>query len=301
MQKSIKSLHMVKEKNRKSTCPVPEGKLLIIGGAENKGEEEAKGKHTPSDFERLEILKRFVKLTEKEDPLIEVITTASSEGDESFEDYKKAFDEMKISNVGHIHHTSHKQLLEDEAVLERIKKADGIFFAGGDQLKYTSYYGGSRFLTLIKERYIYEKLVVAGTSAGAMAMSTPMIYAGNSEVQELGGAIKVTTGLEFLKDVCIDTHFVHRGRFVRMAQVVVTNPTCIGIGIEEDTAIVVSNGLDVEVVGTGTIIVMEGFNIGEASIEEFTNDKPVTIRDLRVHILSDRDKYTIPQNNPPHI
>jgi cyanophycinase len=274
---------------------------LIIGGAENKGEEEAKKKHTPSDFERLQILKTFIRLTEKEDPLIEVITTASSEGDESFEDYRKAFDELKIMNVGHIHHTSHKQVLEDQPLLERIKKADGIFFAGGDQLKYTSFYGGTRFLTLLKERYIYENVVIAGTSAGAMAMSTPMIYAGNDEVQELGGAIKVTTGLEFLKDVCIDTHFVQRGRFIRMAQVVATNPTCIGIGIEEDTAIIVRNGIDAEVVGTGTIIIIEGFNLGETSIEEFTNDKPVTIRDLRVHILSDRDQYTIPQNNPPHI
>ena len=292
---------MAKDVNRKSTCPVPAGKLLIIGGAENKGEEEAQKKQTPSDFERLQILKTFIKLTEREEPLIEVITTASSEGDESFEDYRKAFDELKITNVGHIHHTSHKQVLEDQSLLDRIKKADGIFFAGGDQLKYTSIYGGTPFLTLIKERYIYETIVIAGTSAGAMVMSTPMIYAGNDEVQELGGAIKVTTGLEFLKDVCIDTHFVQRGRFIRMAQVVATNPTCIGIGIEEDTAIIVRNGVDAEVVGTGTIIIIEGFQLGETSIEDFTNDKPVTIRDLRVHILSDTDKYTISQNNPPHI
>src|SRR4051812_41397010 len=124
-----------------------------------------------------------------------------------------------------------------------------------------------------------------------MAMSTPMIYAGNSEVQELGGMIKVTTGLEFLKDVCIDTHFVHRGRFVRMAQVVVTNPNCIGIGIEEDTAIIVCNGLDVEVVGTGTLIIIEGFEITEANIEEFTSNVPVKMRDLKMHILSDGEKY----------
>lgn len=292
---------MSKEETGRSTCPVPAGKLLIIGGAENKGEEEASKKKTPSDFERLQILKTFIKLTEKEDPLIEVITSASSEGDESFEDYRKAFDELQLTHVGHIHHTSHRQVLDDQPLLERIKKADGIFFAGGDQLKYSSIYGGTPFLTHIKERYIYENLVIAGTSAGAMVMSTPMIYAGNDEVQELGGAIKVTTGLEFLKDVCIDTHFVQRGRFIRMAQVIATNPTCIGIGIEEDTAIIVSNGLEVEVVGTGTIIIIEGFELGETNIEEFNKDKPVTIRDLAVHILSDKDRYTIPQNNPPHI
>jgi cyanophycinase len=286
----------------KTSCPVPVGKLLIIGGAENKGDEQAKGKVTPSDFEKFEILKCFIKLTNKKNPVIEVITSASSEGKESFNDYKKAFDELKVTHVGHIHHITRKEVIEDtEDIMPRLEKADGIFFAGGDQIKYTHLYGGTAFLTLIKTRYIKEKIVVAGTSAGAMAMSTPMIYAGNDEVQELGGTIKVTTGLEFLKDVCIDTHFVHRGRFIRMAQVVVTNPTCIGIGIEEDTGVIISNGLDVEVIGTGTIIIIEGIFITQANIEDFTSEKPVTMRDLKVHILSAGDCYTIAQTNPPHI
>lgn len=284
-----------------NSCPVPSGKLLIIGGAENKGENEAKNKHTPSDFERLQVLKTFIKLSGKEDPVIEVITSASSEGEESFDDYKKAFDELKVSSVGHIHHTTRKEVIEDSALIERMQKADAIFFAGGDQLKYTHLYGGTPFLTGLKQRYIHEKIVVAGTSAGAMAMSTPMIYAGNDEVQELGGMIKVTTGLEFLKDICIDTHFVHRGRFVRMAQVVVTNPSCIGLGIEEDTAVIVTDGLDVEVVGTGTIIIIEGIHISEANIKDFTSEKPISMRDLKVHILSDGDTYRFPQSNPPHI
>lgn len=284
-----------------SSCPVPRGVLLIIGGAENKGEGEAKKKQTPSDFERLQVLKTFIALTGKENPVIEVFTSASSQGDESFEDYKKAFEELKISNLGHVHHNSRKEVIEDTALLDRMEKADGIFLAGGDQLKYTFKYGGTPFLTRLKERYIYEDVVVAGTSAGAMAMSTPMIYAGNSEVQEIGGMIKVTTGLEFLKDVCIDTHFVQRGRFVRMAQVVFTNPTCIGMGIEEDTAIIVRNGLDVEVIGTGTIIILDGHEISEGNIADFTSDKPVSIRDLRMHILSDGNKYKIIQSNPPHV
>jgi cyanophycinase len=285
-----------------TTCPVPLGKLLIIGGAENKGDEQAKGKHTPSNFEKFEILRCFIKLSGKDDPIVEVITSASTEGDESFKDYREAFDELKVTRVGHIHHSSRREVISDEeGLIKRMEAADAIFFAGGDQLRYTHFYGGTQFLTRLKERYINDKIVIAGTSAGAMALSTPMIYAGNDEVQELGGMIKVTTGLEFLKDVCIDTHFVHRGRFVRMAQVVVTNPTCIGIGIEEDTAIIVSNGLEVEVVGTGTIIIIEGLFISEANINDFTSEKPVTMRDLKVHILSASDTYTIPQSNPPHI
>ena len=290
---------MSKAKNK--NCPVPAGKLLIIGGAENKGEEEVKKKQTPSDFERLQVLKKFIELSGKKNPVVEIITSASNKGDDSFKEYKKAFDELNVTSVGHLHHTTRKEVLEDKGLLDRMEKANAIFFAGGDQLKYTYLYGGTAFITRLKQRYIRENMVIGGTSAGAMAMSTPMIYAGNDEVHEIGGMIKVTTGLEFLKDVCIDTHFVHRGRFVRMAQVVVTNPTCLGIGIEEDTAIIVSNGLDVEVVGTGTVIIIEGLHISEANIEDFTSDKPVTMRNLKVHILSDRDTYQIIQSNPPHI
>lgn len=284
-----------------NACPVPTGKLLIIGGAENKGEQKASKKQTPSDFERLQILKCFIRLSGKKDPLVEIITSATNEGVESFNEYKKALKELKVKHVGHIHHNNRIEVINDIELIERMQKADAIFFAGGDQLKYTHLYGGTPFLTGLKERYISKRIVVAGTSAGAMAMSTPMIYAGNHEVQELGGMIKVTTGLEFLKDVCIDTHFIHRGRFIRMAQVVVTNPTCIGLGIEEDTAVIISNGLDIEVVGTGVVIVIEGHNITEANIAEFTKEKPVTIRDLKVHILSDKDTYKIIQTNPPHV
>jgi cyanophycinase len=188
----------------------------------------------------------------------------------------------------------------DDNLTKRVEEADAFFFTGGDQLKLTSTYGGTIFLTELKNRYIKERIIIGGTSAGAMAMSTPMIYAGNKDVQQIGGEIKITTGLEFLKDVCIDTHFVDRGRFVRMAQVIETNPTCIGLGIEEDTAVIVRNGSETEVIGSGMVIVIDGFHIREANIEEFTEKKVMSVRDLKVHILGKGQRYSIPQNNPPH-
>jgi cyanophycinase len=280
-------------------APVPAGILVVIGGKENKGQDAPDNKKKPSDFIKLEVLKAFKDAMHKRDPVVEVVTTASSEGTESFNDYKKVFEKLGITNVGHIHHNTRQEVLDDPLV-ERIKNADAIFFSGGDQLLLTAIYGGSPFLTQLKERYISTPIVIGGTSAGAMALSTPMIYAGNEEVQELGGQIKVTVGLEFMKDVCIDTHFVHRGRFVRMAQITVTNPTSIGIGIEEDTCILVQNGRQVRVVGTGLVVVIEGFQIREANIREFADDKPITARNLVVHLLSHGDEYEIPQINPPH-
>lgn len=280
-------------------CPVPIGTLVVIGGKENKGEDKPENKAKPSDFVKLQVLETFKKEIHKKNPVVEVITTASGMPAESFSDYKKVFEKIGITQVGHIHHNDRKGVLDDD-LTDRVNGADAFFFTGGDQLKLTAMYGGTAFLTRLKERYIHQRIVIAGTSAGAMALSTPMIYAGSEEVQEKGGAIKITTGLEFLKDVCIDTHFVHRGRFVRMAQVIVTNPTSIGMGIEEDTAIIVRNGLQAEVVGTGMVIVIEGFNIEQTNIEDFTEDTPITARNLVMHLLSDGDTYEIPQVNPPH-
>lgn len=287
------------KKRKENHAPVPAGMLVIIGGKENKGEEGPENKKKPADFIKLEVLQAFKDATHKREPVVEVVTTASSEGADSFSDYKDAFEKIGISAVGHIHHTTRQEVL-DNSLEERLKKADAFFFSGGDQLLLTALYGGTQFLTALKQRYIHEPFVIAGTSAGAMALSTPMIYAGNQDVQELGGEIKVAMGLEFLKDVCIDTHFVHRGRFVRMAQVVITNPTSIGIGIEEDTCIIVKNGKELLVKGTGLVVVIEGFQIQEANIKRFSEDKPITARNLSVHLLADGDTYTIAEVNPPH-
>ena len=292
-------------KKNGNSCPIPKGVLIIIGGAEEKTLEKAEQaaeekRKQDSDHERHEVLKTVVDMiSRKESPLIEVVTTASGDPEGSFSDYKKIFGELGLRRVHHIHHNSRGEVLDDK-LAKRVEEADAFFFTGGDQLKLTSIYGGTQFLIDLKNRYITDSVIIAGTSAGAMALSTPMIYAGNKEVQQITGEIKITTGLEFLKDVCIDTHFVDRGRFVRMAQVVETNPSCIGIGIEEDTAIVVRNGVDGEVIGSGLVIVVDGFHIRETNIEEFTSQKVMAVRDLKVHILSRGHKYLIPQLNPPH-
>ncbi|HVX28746.1 MAG TPA: cyanophycinase [Parafilimonas sp.] len=277
-----------------NTCPIPKGILVVIGGKEDKGDKKEEKNEV-----REEILKTFISLIEKENPRIEIITSASSEGKEMFNDYKKVFSGLKAKNLGHIHHIERREVLNDE-LTERVKQADAFFFTGGDQLLLTSLYGGSKFLTQLKERYIYEKIVIGGTSAGAMALSTPMIYAGNKDEQDITGEIKIAMGLEFLKDVCIDTHFIDRDRFVRMAQVIATNPTSIGLGIEEDTALIIRNGVEAEVIGNSIITVIEGFEISSSNITDYNADQKLTLRDLRVHLLAKPSKYYIQQINPPH-
>jgi cyanophycinase len=287
------------DSNKTNTCPVPNGVLVIVGGHENKGEKQEK--IVQEAHRSKEVLDIFVKLTGKKDSTVEVITTGSSQGDESFKDYNKAFTSLGVKQVGHIHHDKRIDALGNQELIDRLSNADAVYFSGGDQLKLTSIYGGTELLLKLKERYIYDKLVLGGTSAGAMAFSTPMIFAGNKEVQQLAGEVRITTGLEFLKDACIDTHFVDRGRFVRMAQVVATNPTCVGIGIEEDTAVIIRNGLEAEVIGSGIVIIIEGFEITDSNILDFGSGESISIHNLKVNILSKGSKYQIPQHNPPHL
>ncbi|WP_423148959.1 cyanophycinase [Rubrolithibacter danxiaensis] len=284
-----------------NNSPVPKGILMAIGGHENKGEEPEK-KSQQDNPNPLEILQTFVDLTGKEKgkAVIELITSASSKEDELFQDYVNVFKEIGIKKIRQIHHKTRQDLLNDN-LKERIKEADAVFFAGGDQLRLTSIYGGTEFLLLLKQRYINEHFVIAGTSVGAMALSTPMIYTGNQDVQEIVGEIRITTGLEFLKDVCIDTHFTDRARFVRMAQAITTNPTCIGLGISEDTALIIRNGRETEVCGSGIIIVIDGFNITDSNILDYDKKVPLSVKNLRVHLLTRGDTFNIPQNNPPHI
>jgi cyanophycinase len=278
-------------------CPVPKGVLLVIGGHEDKNTNT--NEEADIDQKTPEILKTFVELIPKQDSVVEVITSASGEGNESFQVYRKCLETLGVKHVGHIHHNTRAEVLKTDFA-ERLKKADGIFFSGGDQLRLTSLYGGTELLLQIKLRYITEPVVIAGTSAGAMAFSTPMIFAGDTEVHEIAGAIRMTTGLEFMKDVCIDTHFVNRSRFVRMAQVIATNPTCIGVGIEENTAMIVRNGKEAEVIGCGIVTVMEGLGITNSNITKYESEKTITIHDLNVRILSKGSSYQIPCYNPPH-
>lgn len=289
---------MKRKRNESYPCTVPNGCLVIIGGAENKEHEtpspEAIAGAGPA------VLTAFIECCRKKHPHIEVITTAGEEDVEgAFRAYEACFKQLGAQEIGHLHHNSREEL-DNEALSERIRKADGVFIAGGDQLRLTSIYGGTPFLTELKEAYLFDKLTIGGTSAGAMALSTPMIFGGTGEQELIAAGIKLTTGMEFLKDVCIDTHFVHRGRFVRMAQVIATNPASIGIGIEEDTAVIVTEGLKGRVIGNGVVILIDGVGSRSSNIAQFDEEKKLTIRNLSVSILSKDETFEIPQRNPPH-
>lgn len=283
-----------RHKNHHET-PLPKGCLLAIGGREDKGTKKLSDEQTKNtEFESEEILKYFVKELKGKEPMVLVIPTASNDPDLVVKDYKKVFQELGVKHIEVLDVRTRADAAKQEN-MDLVEQAAGIMITGGDQLKLTALLGGTPLLQLIKERYTYDEgFMIAGTSAGAMAMSTPMIFEGETQGGYIKGDVRITTGLEFLKNVAIDTHFIQRGRIVRIAQCICTNPGCIGIGLEEDTAICVRKGSEVTVLGSGLVTIVDGMDISETNIYEIETGEPFSVRNLRVHLLAEGDTYTLP-------
>jgi cyanophycinase len=270
--------------------PIPKGRLLLIGGHEQR--QAAPEEDTVPDKSADFILERFVQELPGQRTIV-VIPTASEEPEEAAQDYIEAFAQLGIERVEVLHIQNREQANGPEA-LDVINRADGVLFTGGDQLRLTALLGGTELLARLDERYRHEPIIIAGTSAGAAAMSTPMIYQGRNDAGFVKDEIHITTGLQLLRDVAIDTHFVKRGRMVRMAQIIATNPGCLGLGLEEDTAVLVTKGRELEVIGTGIVVLLDGRECTGNTIYEIDPGEVFSIRDLRLHLLAKGQRFTLP-------
>ncbi len=268
---------------------IPKGKLIPVGGAEDKGTDLEEGQilRNNLNFFELGILKRIVAETKNtKNSKIEVITTASQIPQEVGDNYLDAFSKLDCPNVQVMDIRKREDTLKPDYI-ERIKNCDAVMFSGGNQLRLTSIFGGTEILETIADRYLNETgFVIAGTSAGAMAMSNTMIYEGNAGNAHLKGAVKVTTGLAFMKDVIFDSHFDKRGRFGRLAQAVTANPGAMGIGLGEDTGLLIRDGNKMEAIGSGMVIIIDGRNIGYSNIADVHEGSPISYENLRVHMLA---------------
>jgi cyanophycinase len=288
------------DSNRQS-CPVPQGILIAVGGHENKGEEPEKGsnQYNNRNFVPDGILTRFVEELSGDNPLIAVIPTASSVPEEAAADYHEVFQRLGVKRVETLN-IQERGDANHEDTLKLVNEAAGFWFTGGDQLRLTAILGGTQLLQRLKERYTYERIIIGGTSAGASAMSTPMIYEGRNDAGMRKGEIAITTGLQFMHDVAIDTHFIARGRIARMAQIIATNPSCMGLGLEEDTGVVVREGYKIEVIGSGLVTILEGNNCTATNIYDISPDTPFSIRDLVLHFLAAGEEYELPMPHELH-
>ncbi|MES2811475.1 MAG: cyanophycinase [Bacteroidota bacterium] len=273
------------------------GKLVIIGGAVDKGSftETDIDKNASKNLNFFEegILKRILDESKhKKESRIEVITTASKIPREIGPEYVKALNYLGANNVDVLHIEKREQATEPE-VLARLKAADVVMFTGGDQLRLTSILGGTQFDEVLLDKYHNEDFIYAGTSAGAAAASNSMIYQGSSSEALLKGEVKITSGLGLIDGVVIDTHFVQRGRIGRLFQAVVGNPKVLGIGLGEDTGLLITNGKKMEAIGSGLVILVDGHEIKDTNLTQVELGQPISISHLVTHVMSKYDTFDL--------
>lgn len=245
-------------------------RLIIIGG----GEDKRAGK---------EILKEVVKLSGKGEARIAVITTATNYPLEVGEEYKRLFYDLGVEKVDAINIIDRKEANRRQ-ITRGLEDTTCIFFVGGDQLRISSILGGTDFhRTIVK---LLEKgVIIAGTSAGASMMSEVMVVEGEEEEAPRKCTIKMASGMGFLKGTIIDQHFNQRGRIGRLLGAVAQNPHVLGVGIDEDTAIVVDKTDQLRVIGSGVITIVDGREIDFTNISEQYPKEPLALTNVKIHVL----------------
>jgi len=274
---------------------IPRGKLIAVGGNEDKGTyptSRSKRKYYLNFFE-LGILKRVVSESGKADPRIEVITTASMIPQEVGPIYTASFAMLNCHNVGIMDIRTPEDARQPE-YLERLLAADVIMMSGGNQQRLREMFAETDFLdTLLRRYYAEPNFVIAGTSAGAMAMSQHMIRGGSVPDALLKGAVKMGAGLGLLSTAVIDSHFVKRGRFGRLIESVALHPKLIGIGLGEDTGVLITEGHLVETIGSNLVIILDGHDIAHNNAAAVKKGTTLSIENIRMHVLAKGNVYCI--------
>ena len=228
-----------------------------------------------------------------------VVSTVAMPGraNDLFEQYEKAFRSLGVKHVYNLDIRDREEARQ-EGKVRILDGADAVFFTGGDQVRITSQIGDTAIFNRVQE--IYENGgVIAGTSAGAAAMSeTMMVEGGDENSHVVGGSVKMAPGLGLISGVVIDQHFMERGRFGRLLGAVAQNPKNVGIGIDEQTAIVVERGNGFYVLGSGAVYVLDGSEVTYSNIAQEAKNKTLSIYDVRVHVLSQGDRFDLLSRRP---
>lgn len=267
------------------------GTLIPIGGNEDKGDQENE-KYT-LEFIEEGILSHVVREAGGIDAKIVVIPTASSIPVEVGEMYLESFIKLGCKNVSVLDIRS-KEDSEKQIAIDLIKSANCIMFSGGDQSKITNRIGNTTIHTILVDRYQNEEgFVIAGTSAGAMVMANEMIAGGSATESFIKGAVNMYKGLGLIPELIIDTHFIQRGRFGRQSEAVAKFPHLLGIGLAEDTGMIIKNGNDCTVIGSGMVILFDGSKLTHNNEKVLEEGTPMTMANLTVHVLSNSDSFDI--------
>ncbi|MEP7147109.1 MAG: cyanophycinase [bacterium] len=252
--------------------------ILIIGGAEDKLNER-------------HILRKFVELSGGKDANILIIPVPSDFPLVTATLYKNIFESLSIKKVTVLGAVTRREILKVDAE-SVLKDVTGIFLTGGDQMRLSSVVGGTKLLMAIKEG-VKKGVTLGGSSAGASAMSSTMIVRGEPTVQPLKDSIRLCPGLGILKNIIIDQHFTERARLSRLITAIAYNPNNLGIGIDENTAIHIKKNGVLEVLGSGTVTIINGSEISYNTIAEVQESEPFSVMGIQINILSSSVRYNI--------
>ena len=257
------------------------GTLVIIGGHEDK--------------EGDKLILRAVAERVRENL---VVATVASQGHarEQWEEYEQLFRGLGVRHVHHLNVESRDDAKSDAAIAT-LRGADTLFFTGGDQLKITSQLGDSPVYERVHQIFAAGG-TIAGTSAGASVMcETMMVGGGEDGAFKIGGTLRMAPGFGLLRDAIVDQHFAERGRLGRLLGAVTQNPRILGIGIDENTAVIVRRRR-LAVIGDGAVTVVDGQDVTYSNLSEEQTDRALSVYNARLHLLSMGDTFDLTKREP---
>lgn len=253
------------------------GLLMAIGGAEDRTPESP-------------ILKEFVRLAGGKRANVVVMTVATDSPEEVGAEYIEVFEKIGVKSVQVVDVANRADAAAEEN-LNAVREASGLFFTGGDQLHITSLMGGTELQKIVHE--LYEKnVVIGGTSAGAAMMSNSMILSGDAEEAPKLGGVEIGPGMDLIVGCMIDTHFSQRGRHGRLLTAVAHYPQDMGIGLDENTAMIVDKG-EMRVMGTGSVTIIDAGGMTYANTPYVEKGQNLALADVRVHVLCEGEKFNL--------
>jgi cyanophycinase len=248
------------------------GRLVAVGGAEDKEGDCV-------------ILKEFVRLAKGAKARVVVMTVATDHPAEVGREYKNVFRRLGVDDT-EVVDVSAREDASAPGALEQIRRATALYFTGGDQLHITSLMGGTEMQKLIH-----------GTSAGAAMMSNSMIIGGGGEENPRVEAVRIGPGMDLLVGAMIDTHFSQRGRHGRLLTAVAHYPQDLGLGIDENTALVV-NKTEFEVIGAGAVTVIDAGAMSYTNLPYADECEGLALYGVGVHVLPAGYKFDLAGRAP---
>jgi cyanophycinase len=268
---------MAQQETRSGAGERRTGRLVIIGGNEDRDDEKR-------------VLRRFVELCGSDRPKVLVLTAASGEDEELWKVYRHAFRDLGAEPQQL--HVGSREEANDPAAAQRLLAADGIFMTGGDQKRLLALIGGTALDDAMEQAFYEHGRCIAGTSAGASAMAQHMLATAAAEVQPEKDMSALAAGLGLVERVVIDQHFSERQRLGRLLTVVAQNPYLLGVGIDEDTALIVEPAHGIEVVGDGAVTLIDGRQMS-SNFLNVQRREILELIDVKLHLLPAGARYCV--------